>query len=113
MREFAVLLTILGASAAYGQQMPASAIPGAVAQPLPNQPLLDLGNGRFSLPVIEYRAPGGTLKRGQGFIFAHDVDPNTIVGIGLFKSKPKEPEAPGIPTTGKSRKMAVGVSFRF
>lgn len=67
----------------------------------------------FSLPVIDYRAPDGTLKRGSGIIIGRDMAPNATVGLGYFRMKPKAGENPSAPFAGKSRKVAIGVSLDF
>ena len=108
MRGLVLLVTGLWASAALGEQAPMTPI-----APTSAEPALRLGQGNFSLPVIDYRAPAGTLKRGHGIIVGHDINPNTSVGIGFFKLKPKQSEVPALPVTGKSKKMAVGLSLRF
>ena len=108
MRGLVLLVTGLWATAALCQQAPVTAF-----GPTFSEPTLRLGQGKFSLPVVDYRAPAGTFKRGHGIIVGHDITPNTSVGIGFFKLKPKQSEVPGLPVTGKSKKMAVGLSLRF
>lgn len=76
------------------------------------EPELQLGQGNFALPVIEYRAPDGSWKRSNGIIIGHDLAPNASVGVGFFRMKPKFQD-PTIPTAGKSKKVALGFSFRF
>ncbi|MBA3578131.1 MAG: hypothetical protein H0W39_11085, partial [Sphingomonas sp.] len=78
-----------------------------------SEPRLELGRSDFALPVVEYRAPDGTLKVSQGIIVGRDVGPNTRIGLGLFRMKPKYDEDSGLPTGGKSRKVALGVTLRF
>ena len=78
-----------------------------------DEPQLQLGPGNFALPVVEYRAPDGTLKVSHGIIIGRDVAPNARVGLGLFKMKPKYDEDSGLPTGKKSRKVALGLSLRF
>lgn len=108
MRGLVLLMTGLWATAAPGQQAPVTAF-----GPTFSEPTLRVGQGNFSLPVIDYRAPAGTFKRGHGIIIGHDINPSTSVGIGFFKLKPKQSEVPALAVTGKSKKMAVGLSFRF
>lgn len=80
-----------------------------------SEPQLQLGKNSFALPVIEYRAPGGTWKRSSGIVVGHDISPNAAVGLGFFKMKPKfqDPTAPPLPTAGKSKKISLGLSLRF
>lgn len=68
---------------------------------------------KFSLPVVDYRAPDGTWKRGNGIIVGRDVAPNATVGVGFFRMKPKSPEATETPFSGKSKKVAVGLTLKF
>lgn len=83
--------------------------------PLPSaEPPLQLGQGNFALPVIDYRAPDGTWKRSHGIIIGHDVAPNATVGVGFFKIKPKYQDTTvPAPSEGKSRKISLGLSLRF
>lgn len=75
-------------------------------------PELQLAQGNFALPVIEYRAPDGSWKRSNGIIIGHDLAPNASVGVGFFRMKPKFQD-PTTPAAGKSKKVALGVSLRF
>jgi hypothetical protein len=75
---------------------------------------LQLGYRNFGLPVIEYRAPDGTWKRGHGIIVGHDISPNASVGLGFFKMTPKNQDKIVLsPAGGKSKKMSLGFSLRF
>lgn len=67
----------------------------------------------FSMPIVEYQAPDGTWKRGQGIIVGRDISPRTTVGLGLFRMKPKYDDGPTTPFAGKSKKVAVGLTMRF
>jgi hypothetical protein len=80
-----------------------------------SEPQLELGRNSFALPIIEYRAPDGTWKRGQGIIIGRDIAKNATVGIGFFKMKPRyeDPTATTTPTGGKSKKVSLGFSMRF
>ena len=80
-----------------------------------SEPKLELNGNNFALPVIDYRAPDGTWKRGQGIIIGRDISPNATVGIGFFRIKPKYEDSatPRLPTAGKSKKVSLGLSLRF
>ena len=78
-----------------------------------SEPQLQLGPGHFALPVVEYRAPDGTIKISHGIIIGRNVSPNARVGLGLFRMKPKYDEDSGLPTGSSSRKVALGFSLRF
>lgn len=78
----------------------------------PTEPQLQLNGSNFALPVIDYQAPDGTLKRSHGIIIGRDISPNATVGLGVFKMTPKYSD-PNLPTAVKSRKIAVGFSLRF
>jgi len=79
------------------------------------EPQLDLQRNGFALPIIDYTAPDGTLKRSHGIIFGRDVGRNTVVGLGLFSSGPKPSEPTDSPFTPpkKSKKVALGLTMRF
>lgn len=68
---------------------------------------------QFALPIVDYRAPDGTWKRGNGIIVGRDVAPNATVGVGFFRMKPRSPEVADTPFAGKSKKVAVGLTFKF
>lgn len=78
-----------------------------------SEPKLHLDGSRFSLPVVDYQAPDGTWKHGNGIIIGREVSRNTTVGIGFFRSKPKNDEAGSAPMARKTKKVSVGVSWRF
>lgn len=80
-----------------------------------SEPELQLGNGSLALPIIEYRAPDGTWKRGQGIIVGRDISPNATVGLGFFRIKPKyqDQTASNAPAGGGSKKVSLGLSLRF
>lgn len=107
MRGLLALMTVVWASPALGQQTAGPALPPTFVEPP-----LRLGSASFALPVADYRSPGGTIKRSHGIVIGHEIDPNTSVGIGLFKMKPKS-DNPSVPFAGKSRKVALGVSLKF
>jgi hypothetical protein len=110
VRQLALILAAHSASVATAQ--PLSLPTGKFAS---GEPQLQLGSNNFSMPVVEYRAPDGTIKRGSGIIIGHDIAPNATVGIGFFKLKPRydDPAAPPTPSAVKSRKMSLGFSMRF
>lgn len=106
MRSAFLIVTLLWATPALAQQ--------AFAPRPITEPRLDLGKGKFSLPIVDYQAPDGTWKRGKGIIVGRDVAPNATVGLGFFKMKPKtEDGATNAPFATKSRKVAVGISIGF
>lgn len=108
MRGALLIVSVLAASPALSQSATGSAL-----RSLHVEPQLHLGPGNFALPVVEYRAPDGTLKISHGIIVGRDVAHNARIGLGLFKMKPKYDEDSGLPTGKKSRKVALGVSLRF
>ena len=110
VRQLTLILAAHSASAAAAQ--PFSLPTGNLAS---SEPQLELGSQNFTMPVVEYRAPDGTIKRGSGIIVGHDIAPNATVGIGFFKLKPRydDPAAPPTPSAGQSRKVALGFSIRF
>ena len=110
VRQLALILAAHSASVATAQ--PFSLPTGSLA---PSEPELEFRSKNFSMPVVEYRAPDGTIKRGSGIIVGHDIAPNATVGIGFFKLKPRydDPAAPPTPNAGKSRKVSLGFSMRF
>ena len=110
MARCAVLMMALLWTAPALAQDPAAALK---LQPAPREPELKLGRGSFALPLIDYRAPDGSLRHGQGIIVGRDVSPNATVGIGFFKTKPKYSDGFMTPAPGKSKKLAVGLSLRF
>jgi hypothetical protein len=110
MARCAVLLMALLWAAPALAQDPAAPLK---LQPAPSEPDLKLGRGSFALPIIDYQAPDGTFRRGQGIIVGRDVSPNATVGIGFFKTKPKYSDGVTAPVAGKSKKLAVGLSLRF
>lgn len=79
------------------------------------EPDLDLQRNGFALPIIDYTAPDGTLKRSHGIIVGRNITPNTVIGLGLFSSGPKrnEPQDGPLEPGKKSKKVALGFSFRF
>lgn len=109
VRDAVLLVALFGASPGVAQQ----AVPPSLSPP-PTEPQLQLGQGNFALPVIDYRAPDGTWKRGHGIIIGHDIGPNATVGLGFFKMKPKYQDTT-VPTPAgkKSKKMSLGFSLRF
>jgi len=67
----------------------------------------------FSMPIVDYRAPDGTWKRGNGIILGRDVAPNTVVGVGYLRMKPDSSDGVVTPFSGKSKKFAVGLTLKF
>lgn len=91
---------VLAQASGNGFSMPAS------------EPQLDLTR-KFALPRADYRAPDGTWKHGDGIIVGRDISPNTTVGLGFFRMKPRSQEGMSSPPTRKSHKVSVGFSTRF
>lgn len=110
VRGAVLLVTLCWTSPAFSQDP----LRPTLSSPL-SEPQLALGKNNFALPVIDYRAPDGTWKRGSGIIIGHNIAPNAAVGLGFFKMKPKfqDPTAPPLPTAGKSKKVSLGFSLRF
>jgi hypothetical protein len=77
------------------------------------EPKLDLARQKFALPSVDYRAPDGTWKHGNGIIVGRDISPRATVGIGFFRMKPKSQEGMNSPPTRKSHKVSLGLSLRF
>lgn len=98
-----VLTMLVWSSPISAQQL---AGPAATAEPR-------LALQQFEMPVIDYRAPDGSWKRGSGIIVGRDVAPNTTVGLGFFRMRPKSVEGSEAPFAGRSKKVAVGVRLRF
>ena len=74
-------------------------------------------NPSFSIQVSDEFAPDGTQRQRRGILAGIDVAPQTTIGIGFFDSSPKM-RGPGFESridsySKKSRKAAVGMSFRF
>lgn len=78
-----------------------------------HEPGVRLGRSSFSLPVVRYVAPDGTFKRSRGIIIGREIGRNATVGLGLFKTKSARQDDSTRPAATKSRKVAVGVTFRF
>ena len=110
VRGTLLLIGLVWGSGAVAQQAP-----GPIFRLAPTEPQLELGRHSFALPIIDYRAPDGTWKRGQGIIVGRDISPGTTIGIGFFKMKPRyeDPTAQVSPTGGKSKKVSLGFSTRF
>ena len=110
MRYPLLMLAALGSSAV-------SAAPpeGSLALNPPRmEPQLNLGANQFALPIVDYKTPTGTWKRGKGIIIGREVAPNATIGLGVFKMKPKtEDGAANAPFAGKSKKVAIGFSLGF
>ena len=71
----------------------------------------------FSLPLVEYSSPGGARVHRRGIILGQEIAPGTLIGVGLFHSLPKArgfvPDQPPGTAPKRSRRAAVGVTFRF
>jgi len=75
------------------------------------------GNRNLSFRLNEIIGLDGSRQQRRGIIAGVDVAPGTTVGFGLFDSGPKakgrgpDPRLDGL--SKRSRKAAVGMSFRF
>ena len=109
MRVVLLIVALSSASPALAQQPEARGFSPLVQ----SEPKLEIGKSDFALPVVEYRAPDGTIKISQGIFIGRDISPNARVGLGLFKVKPKYDEDSGLPTGSRSRKVALGIALKF
>ena len=75
------------------------------------------GKGNFSFRINEIVGLDGSRQKRQSIIAGVSVAPGTTVGFGVFDSGPKakgrgpDPRLDGL--SKRSRKAAVGMSFRF
>ena len=72
----------------------------------------------LSFKINEVIAPDGSRRQRRGIIAGVDVAPATTVGFGLFDTMPRAKGTGGADPrldarAKKSRKAAVGLSFRF
>lgn len=113
MRFAALLALAIWAAPAAGQSVAPQTF---ILSPKPSiEPELNLQRKGFALPIIDYTAPDGTLKRSHGIIVGRNITPSTVIGLGLFSSGPKanEPQDGPLTPAKKSKKVALGFSFRF
>ena len=108
------LLALIAWAAPISAQTAAPEILSLSSKPAIEPDLNLLGSG-FALPIIDYTAPDGTLKRSHGIIVGRNITPSTVVGLGLFSSGPKmnEPQDGPLAPAKKSKKVAVGLTFKF
>lgn len=71
-----------------------------------------------SLPVVQYQSADGALHLRRGIIAGKEVAPGTVLGIGVFETSPKGrgyvgDVPPNVVPTKRSRRAAVGLSWRF
>ena len=104
-------LLVLGLTAAPALAPESSHAPAILSHP--SEPQLQLDRGRFALPSVDYRAPDGTWKHGNGIIIGRDISPSTTVGIGFFRMRSKSQEVTNSPLARKSHKVSLGLSLRF
>lgn len=104
---------------------PLAAAPAlAQSEPAPNQfttigPAVQsqFGKSNFSFRINEIVGQDGSRQKRRSIIAGVDVAPATTVGFGVFDSGPKakgrgpDPRLDGL--SKRSRKAAVGMSFRF
>jgi hypothetical protein len=108
-----------------------AAAPAAAAPPEPihpgNVPLMSrlaedvpmhLEHKGFSFPVVEYVEPTGTRRLRRGIIAGKTVAPDTIIGVGVFRSSPKSGRTIGEPPPASTlrrsgRSAAIGLSMKF
>lgn len=108
----AIALATLAAPAV-AQSAPATGRVAVIGSDLPR-----LASQRnFDLGVNDRFAPDGSRRKRTAIIAGVDVAPGAILGLGLFDSMPKargrgpDPRLDGM--ARKSRKAAVGMTFRF
>ena len=99
------------------------AAPAAAAEPLfpgrfkpgPETPHLSVERKGFSLPVVDYSAPDGSLRRKSGIIAGFEVTPRALLGVGMYQMGVKKRATNGDATlpAKRSRRMAVGLSLQF
>lgn len=110
---FTLVIAPLSAAPAHAQSRPLSS-PRIYTHP---EPSLSAGQRNFSFRVNDTFGPDGSRRKRTAIIAGFDVAPDTKVGIGLFDSMPKsrgrgpDPRLDGM--AKKSRKAAVGMTFRF
>ena len=111
MLGFAVAMTFLAAAAGPSGEVTKLDLPSANLES-PALPPLDRSG--FSLPIVNYAAPGGTLRRKRGIIAGVQVAPRTMVGIGFFETaKKRRASNDGITPEKRSKRAALGISFQF
>ena len=100
-----------------------AAAPAPAAEPLflggfkpgPETPRLSVERKGFSLPVADYPAPDGSLRRKSGIIAGFEVAPRALLGVGMYQMGVKKRATNGdaaLPAK-RSRRMAVGLSLQF
>jgi hypothetical protein len=78
---------------------------------------LPVGPGNFSFRINEVVGQDGARRQRRSLIAGVEVAPDTTIGIGLFDTLPKargrgpDPRLDGL--SKRSRKAAVGMTFRF
>ena len=109
MAGLALLVLGLAATPAFAPDTTA----GPIIISHPSEPQLQLDHRSFAIPSVDYRAPDGTWKHGNGIIIGRDISPSTTVGIGFFRMRPKSQEVSSSPLARKSHKVSLGLSLRF
>ena len=103
----------LAATPAFGQ--PASA--GMALSMTRDAAQLPLGSSKFSLRADDVVGDDGSRRKRRSIIAGVTVAPDTMLGFGLFDSLPKArgrgPDARLDGLAKRSRRAAVGMSFRF
>ena len=70
----------------------------------------------FSFPTITYTAPTGETRQRKGILIGRQVAPNTLLGVGLFETAPRQRGYSAEAAEGRAkgkRRAAVGLSLRF
>ena len=111
--RLALTLPLFAASPALAQSGAAATPFATIAPAAQNQ----FGNRNLSFRVNEIIAQDGSRQKRRSILAGVDVAPGATVGLGLFDSGPKargrgpDPRLDGL--SKRSRKAAVGMSFRF
>ena len=103
----------LAATPALGQAQPNLSFMSLTSEPSPTA----VGPSNFSFRVSDIVGEDGSRRKRRSIIAGVEVAPNTTLGLGLFDSLPKakgkgpDPRLDGL--SKRSRRAAVGMSFRF
>ena len=72
----------------------------------------------FAYPVTQYQNDDGFLQVNKGIIASKQVAPGTVLGVGLFRTAPKQrgyigDMPPQMTPAKRTRRAAVGLSWQF